>query len=100
MSINLKTAQSLTRHVKNASFQILLSNKRVVQGWILGLKKLEMSVKAANKDITWHCHTSCHTSWQITDEVEPHEPWIEISNVFPPDDTLTKLDIQRLHTNF
>jgi peptidylprolyl isomerase len=45
MSIDLKTAQSLNRHVKNASFQILLSNKRVVQGWILGLKKLEMSDK-------------------------------------------------------
>ena len=52
MSINLKTAQSLTRHVKNASFQILLSNKRVVQGWILGLKELEMSDKRGLRLLT------------------------------------------------
>ena len=30
---------------KNAPFQTFLSNKRIIQGWILGLKKLEMSDK-------------------------------------------------------
>jgi peptidylprolyl isomerase len=51
-SIDLKTAQSLTHNVKKVPFQILLNNKRVIQDWILGLKKLEVSDKRGLRLLT------------------------------------------------